>query len=509
MSVRDPSRRKTLKYGAMAALGLGAVVALGDATGANRFVHAASPSGPDPVFSGTGIQFPSLTSDPSALVGNMWYRSDLTAMKYSDGTNAHELAALDLAQTWTGVQTFDGTTNFGSAAATSTDTLVDSPLIYANGAYWTGSASQTSSYYWYVENLSGTPTAYPELRFHAIYGAVDTPQFRVNPFGFNMEAGMWLIFQPNASTSTTTTQDSSLIDMLGSYWDGSASTEYGFRLLSKQDSTTPTAHLSFNLNDNGTLTELLKMDDVGNFNQLGVYHTEGGTYPSAQLGDGFVKLGSGGTTPLQQIVSTTNGNAALTVLSTYVQNLVSGAANTEFAIYAPAASTYSTLSIIGLDASSHRNAIRITSNPASNIIASESYDGLAAQPLLFQIGTYTGGLTEAFRITTTPDLQVSTALRMWTGSATSLTIAPSTGSLSKLMTLGGGTAPTTPTLTSGTAYTASTTQNTIITVGAGTVTAIAINGTTTGLTAGTFYLKASDTITVTFTTAPTVLQMVA
>ena len=59
MSVRSPSRRKALKYGAMAALGLGAGVALGEVTGANRLVHAASPSGPDPVFSGTGIQFPS------------------------------------------------------------------------------------------------------------------------------------------------------------------------------------------------------------------------------------------------------------------------------------------------------------------------------------------------------------------------------------------------------------------------------------------------------------------
>jgi hypothetical protein len=76
-------------------------------------------------------------------------------------------------------------------------------------------------------------------------------------------------------------------------------------------------------------------------------------------------------------------------------------------------------------------------------------------------------------------------------------------------TAAGGTAPTTVSLTSGTAYTPSTTQNTIITIGGGTVTAIAINGTTTGLTSGTFYLKANDTITVTFTSAPTALQMVA
>ena len=76
-------------------------------------------------------------------------------------------------------------------------------------------------------------------------------------------------------------------------------------------------------------------------------------------------------------------------------------------------------------------------------------------------------------------------------------------------TAAGGTAPTTVSLTSGTAYTPSTTQNTVITIGGGTVTAIAINGTTTGLTSGTFYLKANDTITVTFSAAPTALQMVA
>lgn len=75
---------------------------------------------------------------------------------------------------------------------------------------------------------------------------------------------------------------------------------------------------------------------------------------------------------------------------------------------------------------------------------------------------------------------------------------------------GGGTAPTSVTVpASGTAYTASTIYNTILTVSGGAVTAIAINGTSTGLISGTFYLKANDTITFTYTTAPTVLQMYA
>ena len=74
----------------------------------------------------------------------------------------------------------------------------------------------------------------------------------------------------------------------------------------------------------------------------------------------------------------------------------------------------------------------------------------------------------------------------------------------------GGTAPTIVAVpASGTSYTPSTSYNTILTASGGVVTAIAINGVTTGLTSGTFYLKASDNITFTYTTAPTVYQMFA
>jgi len=51
--------------------------------------------------------------------------------------------------------------------------------------------------------------------------------------------------------------------------------------------------------------------------------------------------------------------------------------------------------------------------------------------------------------------------------------------------------------------------NTILTVSGGAVSNIAINGVNTGLTSGTFYLKANDTITFTYVAAPTVLQMFA
>lgn len=77
-------------------------------------------------------------------------------------------------------------------------------------------------------------------------------------------------------------------------------------------------------------------------------------------------------------------------------------------------------------------------------------------------------------------------------------------------TAGGGTAPTAVTVpASGTAYTPSTTTNTILFVSGGTVTGIAINGVATGLTAGVFPMKANDTITFTYTAAPTVYQMSA
>ena len=75
---------------------------------------------------------------------------------------------------------------------------------------------------------------------------------------------------------------------------------------------------------------------------------------------------------------------------------------------------------------------------------------------------------------------------------------------------GGGTAPTAVTVpASGTAYTPSTSINTILFVSGGTVTGIAINGVATGLTSGVFYMKANDTITFTYTTVPVVYQMSA
>ena len=362
MSVRDPSRRKALKYGAMAALGLGAGVALGEVTGANRLVRAASPSGPDPVFSGTGIQFPSLTSDPSQLVGNMWYRSDLTAMKYSDGTNAHELAALDLAQTFKAAQTFNGGIVFdaaGSIAATST-------FIEADGAGG--------------NLLFNAPT---DKAYHFQYAGASLFEFNPLP-----STDSEFIMRSPANPTT---------DYITIYLQGV--TNGGSTYIERTEGGSVVFDLAFTSNglmapstDSGlTLGQSSNRWASVSSVVYDVYHASGASFPTAQLADGALNLGTG---------------------------------------------------------------------------------------------------------TAATDTQISRAAAGVVG-------------LPGFKTAAGGTAPTTVSLTSGTAYTASTTQNTIITVGAGTVTAIAINGTTTGLTAGTFYLKANDTITVTFTASPTVLQMVA
>lgn len=52
--------------------------------------------------------------------------------------------------------------------------------------------------------------------------------------------------------------------MLGKYWNGTTSLNYGMQIYWIQDSTSPSGHLSFNLNNNGTLTQVASLDSVGN-----------------------------------------------------------------------------------------------------------------------------------------------------------------------------------------------------------------------------------------------------
>jgi hypothetical protein len=74
-----------------------------------------------------------------------------------------------------------------------------------------------------------------------------------------------IIMNGIASTSTTTTENSGYIDLLGSYYNGTASVPYGFRLQSDITATTPTGNLNFNLNNNGTITTLMSISQSGSF----------------------------------------------------------------------------------------------------------------------------------------------------------------------------------------------------------------------------------------------------
>jgi hypothetical protein len=85
--------------------------------------------------------------------------------------------------------------------------------------------------------------------------------FSTNPFpnigGF--------IAQSSPATSVATIQNTAPLQFRGQYWNGTSSIGYGSTIYWIQDSTTPTGHLSFNLNNNGTITEIAKLDQTGNF----------------------------------------------------------------------------------------------------------------------------------------------------------------------------------------------------------------------------------------------------
>jgi len=94
---------------------------------------------------------------------------------------------------------------------------------------------------------------------------------------------------------------------------------------------------------------------------------------------------------------------------------------------------------------------------------------------------------------------------------TSSTIVPATSSYiiiyGELATSFGGTAPTS--ITAGASpytLTPSSTTNQIVIISGGSVSSVELNGTTTGLTSGTFYCRAGDSLTITYSTAPTILQ---
>ena len=116
---------------------------------------------------------------------------------------------------------------------------------YGNSAYTTGDMLAGPG-------ILGTANTYSALQ---TFGA-----------GLDISASNNIIMNPIASTSITTTENSGYIDLLGSYYNGTASVPYGFRLQSDITATTPTGNLNLNLNNNGTITNLLNIDQSGNIN---------------------------------------------------------------------------------------------------------------------------------------------------------------------------------------------------------------------------------------------------
>jgi hypothetical protein len=65
------------------------------------------------------------------------------------------------------------------------------------------------------------------------------------------------------ATSTATINNSSAIQQLGSYWNGSSSIYYGIQTQFIQNSTTPSGQLNWYLNNNGTLTSIMSLNQFG------------------------------------------------------------------------------------------------------------------------------------------------------------------------------------------------------------------------------------------------------
>ena len=194
------------------------------------------------------------------------------------------------ANTWTALQTFGNNISIGGAQF-SIATLTVGNFLYYNGTNWinqslaSGSGISISDY-----TISNTGV----LSLNSLTGALDitTPNSTLNitnsspnieldinlanantwtalqtfGVGLDVSASNNIIMNGIASTSTTTTENSGYIDLLGSYYNGTASVPYGFRLQSDITATTPTGNLNFDLNNNGTITTLISISQSGSLN---------------------------------------------------------------------------------------------------------------------------------------------------------------------------------------------------------------------------------------------------
>ncbi len=130
------------------------------------------------------------------------------------------------------------------AASGISNTMTSSPNI------WTATQTYTIS----------TAGAYP-IKITDYTNSYNVVLF--DNYGDGYFAGNLQLDSQGIANSSTTLYNSGNIFLQGSYWNGTSGTPYGGELIWIQDSTTPSGHFSFKLNDNGTVTEIAKLNNAG------------------------------------------------------------------------------------------------------------------------------------------------------------------------------------------------------------------------------------------------------
>lgn len=334
-------------------------------------------AGGDPTFSANGVQFPSFTSDPGALAGNMWYRSDLTAMKYSDGASAHELGALDIVNTWTALQTFGNNISVGGAAF-NVSGLASGNYLYYNGTKWVN-----------VVPITGTTLT------------ETAGQLALNLANANIWTGIQtlnggIIFNAAGSIAGTSTYIEA--DGAGGNLILNAPTGNSFffkmnnvgLITTVSNNFYPSTDLGLDLGQPSNRWDNVTLGPNG----TRVLHAVNDANPSAVLGDGNLKFGAGGASALDITVSrlaasllgisggmvfsgVTSVSANYTALGTdfVVLDSASGAANT---VTLPAANAQKGRYLTIIKTDSSVNAVTVAAAGADTIQGSAS-KGLGSQ----------------------------------------------------------------------------------------------------------------------------------
>ena len=210
------------------------------------------------------------------------------------------------ANTWTALQTFGNNISIGGAQF-NIATLTVGNFLYYNGTNWinqslaSGSGISVSDYtisnsgVLSLNSLTGalditTPNSTltitnssPDIELDINLANANTwTALQTFGVGLDVSASNNIIMNGIASTSTTATESSGYIDLLGSYYNGTTSVPIGYRIQSIITGTTPSSIFTISSNDNGTLTDILKINFNGNYNTVvgyaGLYSNTNGNY---------------------------------------------------------------------------------------------------------------------------------------------------------------------------------------------------------------------------------------